>query len=112
MISIWVILIIFWVHFVADFMLQSDAIALAKSSDNQILTWHVFLYIIPFLLIFGPIFALLNFMLHWITDYFSSRATAKLYKAGKRHWFFVVIGLDQALHYTALFTTYYLLSGI
>ena len=111
MISIWIIMFIFWLHFIADFVFQTDEVAIKKSSSNLVLTYHVMVYILPFALIFGPAFAVINFVLHWLTDFFSSRATTKLYKAGERHWFFVVIGLDQALHYTALFGTYYLLFG-
>lgn len=107
-------LAIVWTHFVADFILQSDKVSRAKSSDNVVLAYHVMLYSLPliplawFLLPAGSIalFVGANVGLHFVTDYVSSRMTTRLWKAGEVHWFFVVIGVDQALHYTALFGTY------
>lgn len=99
------LLILIWLHFIADFVFQSDKVAKAKSSDNVVLTIHVLIYSVPFL-VFGLKFAMINYALHFITDYISSRATTKLWLAGERHWFFVVIGADQAVHMTCLFLTY------
>ncbi len=99
------ILILVWLHFVADFMLQSDRIATAKSSDNAVLFFHVTVYSVSFLC-FGWKFVLVTWLAHFVTDYVSSRLMLRLYKAGERHWFFVVIGADQALHMTALFGAY------
>ena len=42
------------------------------------------------------------FITHWLTDYFTSRLTSKLYKEERYHDFFVMIGFDQVLHYTQL----------
>ena len=98
-------LAIIWVHFVADFIMQSDRVALNKGKDSRILLWHVALYGL-FLLPFGVTFAVINAALHFVTDFCTSRATSALWKKGERHWFFVVIGLDQAIHMTCLFATY------
>jgi hypothetical protein len=51
-------------------------------------------------------FAVVNSALHFVTDFCTSRATSALWKKDQRHWFFVVIGLDQAIHMTCLFVTY------
>jgi membrane-bound metal-dependent hydrolase YbcI (DUF457 family) len=92
-------------HFVADFIFQSDTVAKGKSTSNQILAWHVSLYAIPFFW-FGWKFAVLNAVLHFITDWFTSRATSWLWQREQRHWFFVTIGFDQAIHMSCLFGTY------
>ena len=107
--ELWVILSLVWLHFFADFVLQTDKIALNKSNDNEILLQHVAIYAFCFLG-FGPFYALANMMLHFITDWFTSRITKRLWLAGERHWFFVVIGIDQAIHMTCLFATYDLLA--
>lgn len=99
---------IFWVHFISDFVLQSHRMATGKSSDNWILTEHVCLYIMPFLILFGWRYALVNGILHWITDYFSSRKSKKYFAAGDYHNGFVVVGFDQAVHMTCLFSTLFL----
>jgi hypothetical protein len=100
-----VFLAIVWLHFFGDFILQTDKQAINKSSNSVILTEHVAFYSLPFL-VFGAKFAVVNGVLHFITDYFTSRATKKLWEKNERHWFFVVIGLDQAIHFTCLFSTY------
>jgi len=110
------LLILVWTHLFADFFLQTDKMAISKSSSNAWLSVHVSAYIIPFLILCGWKFAAVNFVAHWLTDFFSSRATTKLWKLGEaanaakqpnsyRHWFFTVIGVDQALHMTALILT-------
>lgn len=114
---IWSVLFIIFVHWVSDFVLQTHHMSTRKSSSNYYLTLHVIVYtfstivlwsfILPLLsvkLAAGPVWLafLLIFVTHWITDYFTSRRTSKLYKEEKYHDFFVVIGFDQVLHYTQL----------
>lgn len=99
------IIVLVWVHFFADFVMQSDWMAKRKSSDNAVLATHVAIYS-AFLLPFGLAFAAVNGVLHFVTDWLTSRATSKLWAANERHWFFVVIGLDQAIHMTCLILTY------
>ena len=104
------VVILIWMHFIADFVFQTDSMAKNKSSSNKWLTLHVSIYTLPFFW-FGGAFAVTNGIAHFITDYFSSRATSYLWQKEQRHWFFVVVGLDQAIHITTLFVTYGLLIG-
>lgn len=98
-------------HFIGDFILQTDEQAKGKSSDNAILISHIVTYIIPFtiLALFLPLtmeFIVVNAMLHFATDYISSRMTKKFWAEGRVHDFFVVIGADQLIHALCLIWTY------
>ena len=112
-----VFLWILFAHFVADFTCQSDKMAINKSSDNYWLTFHVvtysfvmFIMVLPIFLVYLGFlaalgFSIINGILHWITDYHTSRLNSKLWKEEKRHWFFVAIGFDQFIHALTLGAT-------
>lgn len=124
LLEIFTILIIHWI---ADFILQTDSQAKGKSKEWKPLLQHTFNYslcwLIPILFIFPQnwttlqyvtnsfLFAGLTFIAHTITDYFTSRLNSKLWAEGKTHLFFVSIGFDQILHYLQLFLTYWILAG-
>lgn len=106
----WLIWILF-AHWVADFVCQSDYMAKGKSSSNLILGQHILVYTaVIALMTLNPLFALVNGAIHFVVDYFTSRASSKLYKAGQIHWFFVVIGFDQFIHTATLLYTWSLLT--
>ncbi len=88
------------VHWLADFALQTDKMAINKSTSNWWLTIHVSTYtgVLFTVTVFHPLYAVVNGILHWVTDYFTSRWTSRLFKAGRRHDFFVVVGFDQLVH--------------
>ena len=111
MISIEVILIILIVHFIGDFVFQLRSDAHAKSSNNLALLRHVGMYSVP-LLIIGPLYAALNGILHFMTDYVTSRLSKSFWGKGKEKSFWTIIGLDQTLHMIALFGTYVLIFGL
>ena len=111
-------------HFIGDFLCQSDWMALNKSKRWDALAIHVGIYAlvlyacVPLVAIalgvppphgsatlMMPLFALVNFNLHFWQDAITSRINAKLWQANQRHWFFVGIGADQLLHYITLFVT-------
>jgi len=54
---------------------------------------------------FVAVWAVINGVLHFITDAVTSRITSKLWQKGDMHNFFVVVGFDQLLHYVCLFAT-------
>ena len=122
-------------HFVGDFVLQSNWMALNKSRRLDALFAHAITYSLMFLP-YGLEFVAITFVTHFITDYHTSRLTSKLWflqmipnpfrlqmdyfiynkdgwiylakepDGSKRHWFFVVIGFDQLLHAAQLALTY------
>jgi len=102
-----ILILIFVLHFVADFVLQTDDMALNKSSSNYWLTVHAVVYSLTFAIFFGPLYALINGVLHWVTDYTTSRIAAHFYKNNKRSLFFQTIGFDQMIHMVTLTATYH-----
>ena len=103
------VILILWLHFIGDFLLQTDEMALNKSHSWKWLSIHALVYGLPFYVVLGlinfkagVIYALINSILHGLVDTVTSRITARLWAKGERHWFFVVIGLDQVIHYTCL----------
>jgi hypothetical protein len=115
---IWTLLFIIFIHWVADFVLQTRHMGLRKSSSNYYLTLHVLVYTFSTIMAWSIVLPLIGFhlttlsvslafslifLLHWLTDYITSRQTTKLYKEEKYYEFFVMIGFDQVLHYVQLF---------
>ena len=116
------------VHFIGDFVLQVDWMALGKSKNTKAglitLTTHVLVYATCFLWL-GLSFAAITFITHWITDFVTSRITSRLFpfvpddseysiewynmngqEGRSNHWFFVAIGADQLIHVVTLAWTY------
>ena len=99
-------------HFIADFLFQSDYMAKNKSKDIEVLTEHAIAYAVPFVIffsIFYPIWGLsyvvFNVCSHFIIDYFTSKLNAKLWEKQQVHWFFCSVGFDQLLHTLILIGT-------
>jgi hypothetical protein len=102
------LLVLLTTHFIADFPLQNDWMALNKSKRMGALLCHTLIYSMCFFYC-GISFMLVTFLLHTLTDFITSRINSKLWLAEKRHWFFVCIGFDQLLHaYQLLLTWEYL----
>jgi len=110
------IIILLFVHWVADFLLQTKNMAINKSKEVGWLTFHVAVYSLTWFIllsfIYGIeksfIFSAMTFSLHFITDFWTSKWTSKLYRDSKFYGFpsfFSVIGLDQWLHFAQLILT-------
>jgi hypothetical protein len=106
MVDLGIVLALVWCHFLGDFICQTSYMALNKSKSNAVLFQHVAVYSLP-LYLFGVWFALINLVLHFATDWVTSRITSRLWYYEDKHWFFVVVGFDQAIHLTCLVGTYY-----
>lgn len=117
-----IIIIILFLHWFADFVLQTDKQAKGKSKNWNDLISHTFNYSLIFwcfamITSKGDIFLAFNFwfitfIFHTIIDYFTSRLNSKLWANGKIHLFFVNIGFDQFLHIIQLILTYKLIINI
>lgn len=113
--------IIYWIliiHFVGDFLLQTDWQAKNKSTSLEALTYHVLVYSttisvlsIPYLTNSRQFLALfiITAVAHFITDAVTSRIVKKYFAKEDHHNGFVVIGFDQALHYIQLILTFKLI---
>ena len=106
------IVYVLYLHWIADFILQSDKLARNKGHSLVALSNHILIYWTFLSLgacaafgLKGLVFASINSVAHFITDFFTSKATSKLYKEGKIHAFFVVVGFDQFLHTSLLILT-------
>jgi Protein of unknown function (DUF3307) len=118
MITLTSILIILAAHTIFDWILQTRWQAENKSKNWQALLNHCFTYFIGLciaaMIIFYPhtnpyiasCWAVLNGVLHFITDAITSRLNAKFYP---RKSFWNCIGVDQFIHYATLFVTFNLM---
>jgi len=123
------ILGILFIHWIADFVLQTDKQAQGKSKNwgdlishtkSYTMVWWAVGITLVVVNLYYPffeyhkwsltMFVLITFVCHTITDYFTSRLNSRLWAEGKVHNFFVSIGFDQWLHYAQLFITYWYLT--
>ncbi len=121
MTQLWSFVGLLAIHWVGDFFLQSHWMSLNKSKRNDVLAMHVGVYTatlfagsgLIFVLLGGfryysyevPAFALINGILHFGTDYVTSRITSYLWRKERIHDFFVMIGVDQFIHQVTLAVT-------
>lgn len=111
---IWQYVLLLAVHWVADFVLQTHWQASNKSKRLDALAKHVGVYTLTLAvgsaIVFGQssgwvYFVLANGILHFTTDFFTSKWSSKLYAKQDWHNFFVVIGFDQLIHQATIAIT-------
>jgi hypothetical protein len=107
-ISLLAIVGLIWLHIIFDVVLQPDIIAEHKHENNLYLLTHVAIYSSPFL-IFGFVYALVNGILHFATDWVGTRIASPLWDQGRYHLYFIARIIDHAIHFSCLFITYYFL---
>lgn len=107
-----IIIYMLYIHFIADFVLQSDRMAINKSKSWKVLLEHSLVYygtlatgLFLYTMEIPPLLFSINFVSHFIIDAITSRINVKLWERNERHWFFVTIGFDQFLHTTILLLT-------
>jgi hypothetical protein len=111
--ELWIVIYILFIHYIADFIFQTNWMALNKSKNNLALLSHVATYsmilFIGLSLYFGPdynvfLLVLANGFAHFLTDYITSRMNAYFWINEKRSFFWWTIGLDQWIHASTLIT--------
>ena len=100
-----IIILLIWIHFIADFVVQTRKMAENKSSDLSYLWQHSCVYGLCFLWVSVP-FLVVTTLAHGIVDFITSKITKCFYQKKQWYQFFVVIGFDQAVHITLLILTY------
>ena len=116
----WQFVALLFVHWVADFVLQSHWMSVNKSKRVDALLLHATTYTGVLLVGAGAIlgvhkiaslllFVGVNGLLHLATDFVTSRITSRLWQQKREHDFFVLVGLDQLIHQVTLATTLWLI---
>jgi hypothetical protein len=95
-------------HLIADTFAQTEWMIEWKGVRIFPLTLHTFFYSI-FLLPVGFTFAIINGILHWFIDYFSSKRIEKLWRLGDRKKTFIATAIDHCVHISTLVVTYAIL---
>jgi hypothetical protein len=108
------------IHWLADFVLQSQWMSVNKSKRLDALVSHVATYtatlFVGSALVFGvheipqlALFVAVNGILHFFTDFLTSRITSRLWQQQREHLFFVAVGFDQLIHQITLVATQWLI---
>ncbi len=121
--------IIIWalfIHFIADFVFQTDRMAKEKSKSILALERHVLVYTLVIFvgmigwamsigyegdtsvskwIEFSIEWALLNGAVHFCVDFVTSKINARLLAQERVHAFFVGVGADQFIHAATLILT-------
>ena len=113
-----IFILIFVMHVVAGFFLQSKKISKLKREKSQYLFLHVGIYTL-FFIVFSPIlldltilqglaYSLLNGVLHLVVDYITGKFKTKYFEKNNLN-FKLTVGIDYLLHVSILIITYLLM---
>lgn len=102
-------------HYLADFVLQTHDQAVNKGEGHMIWNKYLFnhvgtyslIWLFGFYIIFNNwiislMLSIINFILHYIIDWITSRIGKPYWKNNDYHNGFAIVGFDQILHYTCL----------
>jgi hypothetical protein len=114
MIRLSVVLFILFVHFVGDFVAQTNSMATRKSKSFKWLSVHVLVYAIITAICWdlflgvgdAALCFVMTFLSHLIIDFITSKITRYYFNRKEYHKFFMIVGIDQFAHFTTLFLTY------
>lgn len=122
------LLSIFVLHYIGDYVLQTREMAENKSHSLKFLSMHVMFYVIPFLIAYMIFDVLMTFndmpldiksaekmaygiiwffFSHWFIDMFTSKMSHNYHKKNKTKPFWLTIGFDQLLHNASILIGYY-----
>tara|TARA_B100000963_G_scaffold356171_1_gene375763 strand:- start:1479 stop:1877 length:399 start_codon:yes stop_codon:yes gene_type:complete len=123
-----ILVYIFFLHFVADFVLQPYSMKIQKSRQSSVMLMHIFIYVVvlfvglaifidPFI---SACYSLINGTIHLLVDWASSRVISgsskdivinpghgPLYERAELYAPIVFLGIDQLLHHISLIVTWY-----
>ena len=113
------------VHYIDDFILQTDSQAKGKSKGSDVWNLELFKHVLTYTGIWGLVYFLLPiqepfnqpigwifFVIligvpHYITDWITSRIGKIYWDRGDTHTGFCIIGVDQIIHYACLLFVMY-----
>lgn len=99
------LLLIFWLHFFADYYLQPRFIANNKNKRFDVLLLHCIIYALCLMPV-GWKFATVSACLHFLTDAITSRLSHYYWDNKMERSFFLILGLDQTIHMSCLLIVY------
>ena len=115
------IIIIILMHTIGDHVFQWASLSVKKRSEISYLFLHTFIYSV-FLAIFSfafldfqnvnnaLLFIIINAVLHFGVDFITGKIKKKLWDSQAETSYIIAVSLDQIIHLTILFTTFFYIS--
>jgi len=115
---LFLIICLFFAHWVGDFVFQDDNTAKSKSNNKWVLIKHclsysgvMWIYLLALIGFKSTTYVPIFFFSHFIIDGITSQITKYYYQKENRHMFFVTIGFDQFLHSFIILLVWHLTQG-